>query len=531
MRRLNLKRKKQGNIALALLLTTSMLFIGNLEVLTIINQQRMQSFVDGRAIALATAEAGAQDAIWEFNFGGAYFTGNGWSDGATNVDCTAPPCVAKTVTLQEDPTAAGTSPNNTATVVVNNYKANTPEIVSIGIHTASGTRTKIRVDLQQIAINSPYQQAGYGTMNPTSFPANAPGVWMQGASIVDSYDSTHGDYGASYMDPFGSAQLNRASNGLVATSYSLNDGNPSNPGDKAITIFGNSILYGGAHTAGGEIVTSWLDSVPENITTYQSGGTLPHPDQLTNVPAKTFLTATTPDYTCSSTINSVNVKNVWLSLPPAEQLTDPVTGQRVVRMDATHLCYNNLTVNPGYKLELPNLRYLRVNNILKVSSSTTLGAATLTVGQGVIRTGEYDSGCCFSGEKGGVLEGTQGPVDLYFRNINVAHDGEMRGKGKLAENLRLYQAPDLGTSTNRHIHDGVKIYGTIYSPTVTTGLGTGTGEAPVEMFGAVISQQMLLMETTLHYDEHLKDVTYNWPIWMAGSGARRVTTSSWKQEK
>lgn len=500
---------QRGNIALMLLVSTSMLLMGNMEVLTLMGQQRMQSFVDGRGIALQMAQLGAQVAVWEFNHGGAYFTGDGWADAGTGCGEGAVSCVGKTILLPENPGVAS-SPSNTASVLVKDHRALNPEVISTGIHGATNTRTRIRVTLSQTPVSSPFKQAGYGTNNV----ANSPGVmlmWNNGPSLMDSYDSSLGEY---------DAILNH---GDAAEVHVSNDPNPDPTVlDRNIIIAGGSTLRGNAFVKAPPkppIVNNGIDS-----TTGTYVGT------LTNSVAPTsFSSAPTPSAPFSSCTSTTDVINVGTD---SRSTTDPVTGQKVLHLEDTHLCVRNLFVNANQRLELPNLRELYVREHIYVTGVNS----NLRAGQGVIRA-EYVhvcSGSCnvvLSTPPAGnraTLESTNGPLDVYSRNVEMRQFGEIRGYQKKPENMHFYYDSSIGTLSTRNLGANGKFYGVMYSPNGVTHIASDGYNA--EVFGAVIVPQVYVAGSKVHYDVKLKDATV-WPIWLAGPGVKRVTITRWKQEK
>jgi hypothetical protein len=217
---------KKGIALIAVLIIVVLLLglIGTFLYL-ITNARLLNARYDENLIALSLAEAGVDYAIWELNFSGADFTSEeGWSGTTTK---------SKTITNFKD--SEGTVYGDIY-IEVQGLGSEPVTVISKGILPSSllghAVTRKIRVVL-----------TGHKLSKYAIFTVDS--IKVGGKALIDSYDSSIGDYGVTYEEG-GEEKINIGQDGDVITT---------GDGDPAIKIYGSSDVQGDAGTASGGVVS------------------------------------------------------------------------------------------------------------------------------------------------------------------------------------------------------------------------------------------------------------------------------------
>lgn len=185
------------------------------------------------------AEAGAQKALWELNYGGGIWTG--WSDVSGS----------KLISVN-----LGTG----YYAVTVNDPAGNPVITVIGHDSKYGIERKIEVTVTT-QTNSPFTYAGFGKKS----------LAIHGNGETDSYDSSLGAYGGSNIGYNGDVGTNGTSSGAISLS-----GNATVNGDAGTGLGGTVSLIGGASITGttSDTTNETLSSVtiPSSLSSLAGSG-------------------------------------------------------------------------------------------------------------------------------------------------------------------------------------------------------------------------------------------------------------------
>jgi hypothetical protein len=175
---IRLKNNNKGFALLTIIILSGILFTAALSYFEVVSQEkRMINLSQNSIKAEAIAEAGMEEAFWEYNYGGEDFTGGGWDTGNPRT---------KTATFTD------TSGNTigTYTISISNF-GNTaspyPVITSTGTLTgSSGNASSMQAVLKAEVRIRPLFTAAVQANDSIDF---------RKATTVDSYNSTVGAYG------------------------------------------------------------------------------------------------------------------------------------------------------------------------------------------------------------------------------------------------------------------------------------------------------------------------------------------------
>jgi hypothetical protein len=182
-------------LVLAMMLAVFMVILTSPFVARIHNQCRStdKGFDEGAALALA--EAGAERALWEINYGGGTWTG--WSGTTT-----------KTLTLTGVTAAGGTVVGDVAITAFNHNDAN-PVVESAGTVAYFGANSLTNIIRLVLEIKAPL--FGFGIFGND-------GLTLGDHAIVDSYDSRLGPYGGGNIGQAGAVGTNSIAAGTIYLS-------------------------------------------------------------------------------------------------------------------------------------------------------------------------------------------------------------------------------------------------------------------------------------------------------------------------
>ncbi len=216
----------------------------------IVSEKRMIRATENSVSAEAIAEAGIEEALWEYNYGDGDFTaGDGWSGTTT-----------KSKTVNAFTNASGNTIGSYTTTIT--AWDTDPKITVTGTVTAAGTNTQatLKSNLDPRAIFS----AAVKVQNL---------ITMSGNGVTDSYDSSTGAYGGANIKLNGDSVTN--SNAIPAITLG---GNARIKGDAAtgtsgtVSLTGNAVVSGTTSNAANESFTAV--TVPSTLTALSSLGTL-----------------------------------------------------------------------------------------------------------------------------------------------------------------------------------------------------------------------------------------------------------------
>jgi Tfp pilus assembly protein PilX len=252
------KRYKTGSALVAVVILTWVLFtLVTSYINVMLSEKRLILASENNLQAMAVAEAGLEDAFWQFLHNSALFTDNGWTlDTTTNL-------ATKSVSNFTTSYNAAIGSYN---VQVQNVSTSTPLITSTGTIDGAGTATTAIVK-SSIKANPLYSNALLAKGQ----------IEIKNNAVIDSYDSSQGIYNAD----LGGSQFNKYQNGHAQTNATASD---------AICLAQNAVIQGNATTGiGGGIcnpsnVTGATDqltpttinlvTVPSTLTSLSSGGVL-----------------------------------------------------------------------------------------------------------------------------------------------------------------------------------------------------------------------------------------------------------------
>lgn len=209
----SVKKQKQekGFALISSLLFTFMAFGMSLSYFNnVVSEKRQVVYSQNVQKAEAIAEAGMEEAMWEYNYGGADF--DGWQAGVNSWT----------------KTSQGYDPDGEYTVTVDVTTPTNPVITSTGTYEGSGGDKQAQIKCGATAA---------GGSSPWTKPIKTiDGIDLSGNATVDTYNSLNGAYNAS---------TNLTLAGDVQTNST---------GDPAIQLTGNAKVYGEAATGTGGVV-------------------------------------------------------------------------------------------------------------------------------------------------------------------------------------------------------------------------------------------------------------------------------------
>ncbi len=485
-----LRSNQRGNIMIAFLwVTTLAVFLTSGFLPVVFTERRFQSRSDETMAALATAEAGAELAIWEFNANGGAFTApSPWTD-FTGTECgitwvvpavcsTAPiPCRCRTydvaTTVTNPPVTTGT-----ATILVKGFSGPTPMVESSGQPPGSGISTRIQVALQKNPGKKPGDRAIFSNGNIT----------VSGGAGVTSYDGT---------DPQNPILCIRGGSPACVADVESNTGN---------------LAVNGVGTDHGVIAGHAYIDGTINLAPYGDldGGFSSQP--TTNVTWPTPSDQTEP-FGCSE-LGTLNV-------------TTNQTYPTLLKPGPTY-CADSITVGTNVGLTFSQNATLYVRNAVQLS-----GGGSIVWNGGPIRTGN------FSMSSTGSQFEVKGETDFYVvGSVSVSSGADMNGHaptssapyGRRTVNLRMYVKKNpaidqnLTPDTVHFTSNSSENYLFLYAPDMPVTL-----DVSVDLHGAVIGDTVLLDANgmDLIYDISLKSVS-DWPSWLTpgGGGAAGVSVTS-----
>ena len=219
---------ERGSMLIGLLLIGSMILLGFPMTMTSLTDRGFQNRLGPEVQALATAEAGAELALWEFIDNNAAFprnalctaAGTPWScctdSGAgtcpwqTSTDswCSGT-CLARVVPI----TASTGSATGTATVIVKNVTGYTPAVRSSGQAQGSPVTTRVALGLQK-ARRSGFDYATFAN-RPSSPALQVYDPTSSTGAGTDSYISTTAPYNSVTARSYGDIATNRTSSSSI----------------------------------------------------------------------------------------------------------------------------------------------------------------------------------------------------------------------------------------------------------------------------------------------------------------------------
>ncbi len=484
--------ERRGNILLGLLLLSFGSLLGTQFLVMSTTESRLTSRTTGAVVALAAAEAGVQQALWEYNHAAAWTEFTGWGPPTPALAAGECPvglaCKKRLLTM-------GTA---TATVIVQGWNQATPLIVSTG-QSPSGVRTRLQVAVQRASLPPVFDNAAFGVGQTQSI-----GVRVINDGTIDSYNATLGPYGGVIpSDPI-YGTLNRTQNGVSATYRAPIRTNSAKLIDSVNPWNGAAIVVGNG--SGGGTVGVY------GSAQYAPGGAVYNPQNriygapIETIAPKSFLPVALP--------------------PRPNTATCPDLGTVSVATDTTYPGSCNvasgITVGAGGNLRFPNLDTLYVDNTFAVTNG-----GVVNVGQGLVRAGTLQVT-----QNGSAFQGTTGQVDIYidgpagmWQGMLVDANATVKGAGALPKNLRLYSTGDV------NVLNGASFYGVTYAPAAGGGMwGSGVaGDPEPHFYGALIADFIDFQGWChLHYDESLKTETASSPRWMyLGASQPFMTVTSW----
>ena len=305
---------EKGVVFVTVAVFSTILFVGSLSYMDLITgQSRMMRAGQNQLEAQTLAEAGVEEAAWQYNYDGGAFTG--WAsstDGAGHV--------LKTNTVNSFTNLTGT--------VIGGYTV----VVDTNTRIITSTGQSNRVGGSNIKTIKAYMtpQPLFGNSITTKST-----ISLTGNAYTDSYNSTAGVYGGS----------NRLLNGDVQTNAGTNG---------ALTLSGNTIIKGDAGVGTGGTVAS---SGNASITGATSTGVA---NTFNDVTVPSSLTSLTPQSSIdlsgnnSQTIAGGSYRYPSISTSGNSVLT--INGDVVIYLTSTNSLSNtgnsNIRINSGSSLTI-----------------------------------------------------------------------------------------------------------------------------------------------------------------------------------
>ncbi len=471
----------RGSILIALLVVSTLGVLGTPFITISLGESRLQWMANDRTQALAVAEAGVEQAIWEYNYNDNTFILNTactnsqtpyscctgaqtgcWYNAAADSECTGS-CRQRSYQLLA---ADGTTLLGTTTVFVKDIYNDTPAVRSDGQAQGSSVKTRVRVSLQRHRL-SPFQQAAFATTSTDI------GLNLDQSAFIDGYDSRIGAYGGGNVSADGDIQTNSTKSGTYP----------------AVIVHTGATIQGGAHWAPGGAIDSF-------------GGIITGPQ--TSRPPQSFATPTPPADPAGS---CEELGSVFVDVGPPTIKT------------GTSYCATAIDINNGGVLDFPNLQMLYVRGELRIN------IGTLKVGQGTVRSLDLHL------LTNAVLQGYKpGRVDIYTAYpFTVEDHSTVTGFMDQPKNVRVYAWNGGAFTLNTHSH----INGMVYANGDVVNVSDDSG-----IYGALIGTTISMSggggdpPPVLHFDKALKDVSNSsLPGWLTGANPpASVTVTSWTRE-